>query len=347
MGTQYIDTMKEGVRTVHRNWQLILVQFFSMFLSFASFFIIVGIPIFVAFVMFGLDLTEILRLKDLVSVFKGSAGLLQKYFGMAVVVLLSLLIYLSFISVLLVFTIAGTIGIFAKTITNEILKFTLKEFWLEGKRLFFPVLMYTSAIGAIFILLTFILGIFVGGASTIIDIAKAQEATLGLFLGVFFFLLLLSVGLFLILITVAVASYGSAYLVFNKAGAWATLKETLKYLYAFPAAVGLNAVLLFGYLFTGFAVLLVGTLFALIPIAGPILLLPYQLATYFIQGYVSLIMLATLFSYYYKTGYVPPFRESDPVIPAEPESAADQGISHEISDGQDSPPGETERTSQE
>jgi hypothetical protein len=345
MKTLFIDTIKEGIHTVHKNWQLVLVQFVSMFLSFASFFIIVGIPIAVAFIMFGLDLTEILRLKDLASAFRGSAGLLQKYFGMAVVILLSLIVYLGFISVLLVFTIAGTTGIFSRTIKNELQAFTLREFWAEGKRLFSPVLIYTSVIGAIFIVLTFVLGIFVGGASTIIDIAKAQEATLGLFLGVFFFLLLLSLGLFLILITVAVAFYGSAYLVFNKVKAWKTLRGTLQYLYAVPSAVGLNAVLLFGYLFAGFMVLLAGTLIALIPYIGPVLLLPYQIATYFIQGYVSLLMLATLFCYYYKTGYVAIPLEMEPVTVESPVIAAEAepDISQQTADGQACPPGETDQ----
>ena len=74
----YISVIKEGVDVANKNWQLILVQFIFMFLSFISLLIIVGIPLAIAFVIFGLDLTEILRQKDLISVFQVSAGMLRK-----------------------------------------------------------------------------------------------------------------------------------------------------------------------------------------------------------------------------------------------------------------------------
>ncbi len=333
----YIDTIKEGVGTVHKNWQLLLVQFASMFLSCASFFLIVGIPIAIAFVMFGLDLTEILRLKDVVSAFKGSAELLHKYFGMALIVILSLLIYITFIAILWIFTVAGTIGVIADTILKGYHKFTLGYFFTEGKRLFFPVLIFSTIIGVVFITLAFILGILGGGASTIIDMAKAQEAALGLFLGVFFSLVLLCAGFILILITLSVTIYGVADLVFNESKPLTALKDTARYLYERPAAVGFYGTLLLGYMLTGFIVILVGTPFALIPIIGSFLAIPYQFITYVIQGYISLVMLASIFHYYYKTGYAAPH----------PQSTGDSDTFQTPGSGQTQPPEETEGHRQE
>lgn len=306
----YLSIIKEGIRTVHKNWQLILIQFASMLLSCIGFFTIVGIPIAIAFIMFGLDLTEILRIEDLVSALKESAELLSKYFAMAIVVILSLLIYLAFIVVLWIFTISGTIGVLKNNILNAAYKFNLKAFFAEGRNFFLSVFFFSTIIGIAFITLAFMLGLLGGGASTIIEMAKAQEATLALFLGVFFTLVILSIGVFLIMVTLSITTYGIAHLTFHKSKAWKTIKETAKYLYFRPSSMGFYAVLLLGYMMVGFLVILIGSPFTLIPIIGPILSLPYQVITYVIQGYVSLIMLSSIFHYYYKTVYSLPSHES-------------------------------------
>jgi len=293
-----IAAIKAGIQTVNKNWQLLFVQFIAFVLSGLSFFIIVGLPIAIAFIMFGLDLTEILRLKDLISVFRGSAELLNKYFAMALIILFSLLVYLSVILVAWVFALGGTIGILSFSIRSEITKFSLKTFFSEGRRLFLPLSMFSSIIGIIFLFIAFFLGILVGAASTIIDVARSYEATFGLFISFFCSLVLMSVGIALILLTLSAAIYGVAHLVFEQSRSVTALKETVKYLYSKPAAIGFYTVVLLGYTVMGFIVILIGVPLTLVPVIGPLLSLPYQLVTYMFQGYLSLVMLASVFHYY-------------------------------------------------
>ena len=293
-----IAAIKAGIHTVNKNWQLLFVQFIAFVLSGLSFFIIVGMPIAIAFIMFGLDLTEILRLKDLISVFRGSAELLNKYFAMALIILFSLLIYLAVILVAWVFALGGTIGILTKSILNEITKFSLKTFFSEGRRLFLPLSLFSSIIGIMFLFIAFFLGILVGVASTIIDIAKSYEATFGLFISFFCSLVLMSVGMALILLTLSAAAYGVAHLVFDQPRSATAIKETVKYLYLKPAAIGFYTLVLLGYTVIGFIVILIGAPLTFVPVIGPLISLPYQLLTYMIQGYLSLVMLASVFHYY-------------------------------------------------
>lgn len=327
----YLSTIKEGIQTVHKNWQLVFVQLASVLLSCISFFLIVGVPIAVAFIMFGLDLTEILRLKDIVSALKGSAELLNKYFGMALVIIVALLFYVIVILIVWVFTLGGTIGVLARAIAKSSEKFSLSLFFSEGKALFFPAFVFSSLIGLVFIVLAFVLGLLGGGASTIIDLAKGYEATLGLFLGVFFSLVLLSVGFLLILVTLSVTVYGAAYLAFNRPKPLKALKEAVRYLYAEPSALVFYGILLLGYMLAGFLVILIGSPLALVPVIGPIISLPFQLVSYIIQGYISLIMLSSAFHYYHKTGPVPP---ASPSIQGPDTSPAEEP-------GQAPPPGGT------
>jgi hypothetical protein len=328
-----IAAIKAGIHTVNKNWQLLFVQFIAFVLSGLSFFIIVGMPIAIAFIMFGLDLTEILRLKDLISVFRGSAELLNKYFAMALIILFSLLIYLSVILVAWVYALGGTIGILAKSIRSEISKFSLKTFFSEGRRLFLPLSIFSSTIGIIFLFIAFFLGILVGAASTIIDIAKSYEATFGLFISFFFSLVLMSVGFVLIMLTLSVATYGVAHLVFDQSRSLAAIKETVKYLYSKPAAIGFYAVVLLGYIVIGFIVILIGVPLTFIPVIGTLISLPYQLLTYMVQGYLCLVILASVFHYY---------KGAQPEASQSSTGVAD--ISQHIGDAPVSPPDQQEGT---
>lgn len=298
---KYISILKEGINTVHRNWQLILVQLIAMLGSCISFFIIVGIPIAFAFIMLGLDLTEILKFEDAAYLLNKSFNLLNKYFGIAIFLLTSILLYFSFAFLLLVFTISGTIGIITNSLLDINYRFTIPAFFSEGRKRFFPVFGFLLIIGAIFMLIAFFLGILGGGSSAIIEKAKAQEATLALFLGVFFSLILISIGLASILATISITIYGFAYMAFNKSRPLDTLKGTIRYLYTCPSSIGFYSILMLGYIATSFLVILIGAPFTLIPLIGPLLSLPYQAVTYTIQGYIGLIMLSSAFHYYYKT----------------------------------------------
>lgn len=307
----YIASIKEGINTVHRNWQLIIIQFASLLLSCIAFFVVVGIPIAFAFIMLGLDLTEILRFKDFISAFKGSADLLNKYFGIAIIIILSLFLYLAFIVILWIFTFSGTIGTLKNSIMSIDYRFSLKSFFTEGKRFFFPAFFFSATVGIIFIILAFMLGLLGSAASAITEIAKTQEATLALFLSIFFSLILISAGVFLIIVTLSTAVYGIAYLTFNTSRQpCETLKGTVKYLYSAPSSIGFYVILLFGYIAAGFLITLISFPFTLIPIIGPILSMPYQVVAYILQGYVTLIMLSSVFHYYYRTGYSVVFPES-------------------------------------
>jgi hypothetical protein len=332
----YLSTIKEGIRTVHKNWQLIIVQFISTVLSFIGFFVIVGVPIATAFIIFGLDLTEILRFKDIASAFKGSAELLQKYFAMAIIVMLSIFLYIAFIVLLWTFTISGTIGILKNTIINPAHRFSTKTFLSEGKVFFLPVFLFSVIIVIAFIALAFMLGLLGGAASAITEMAKAQEATLALFLGVFFSLFILSVGIFLIIAMLSITIYGIAHLAFTRLKTIETIKETIKYIYSKPSAVGFYAFLFFGYITALFLVILIGTPFTLIPIIGPILSIPYQIIASAIQVYLSLIMLSAIFHYYYRTGYSLP----------SPESIEGSGTSRIIEEGQAPAPERTDESQQ-
>lgn len=306
-----ITSFKKGINTINKNWYLIFVQMITMLLTFTAFFLIVGIPIGIAFVIFGLDFTEILRLRNLESLFIGSSDLLNKYFAMALVLFLSLIIYILFVTLLWVFTIGGVAGVIKNHVIEGGTTFLLRMFFREGKQQFFPVLGFSVITGAIFIIVAFILGIGGGFARKIIDSARGQEETLAVFLSIFFMLLLLSIGFFLIIISLSITFYGIAYLVFYKVGGYKAIIETSKYLFHKPSSVGFYVLLMLGYIAVSFILVFVTSPFTLIPIIGAILALPLQILNYSAQSYMSLVIIASMFHLFFYHHFPPSDKSTD------------------------------------
>ena len=66
----YAEVIREGFRVIHRTWQLLLVQLGMVILSGIGFFVFVGIPLAIAFVIFSIDLTGIAQIEDIFRLFK-------------------------------------------------------------------------------------------------------------------------------------------------------------------------------------------------------------------------------------------------------------------------------------
>jgi len=67
----------------------------------------------------------------------------------------------------------------------------------------------------------------------------------------------------------------------------------------------LMGILVIGYLAAGSIVVTITSLLAVIPTVGPALAMPFQFLSQAAHGYVSLIILASIFLFYYRTGYLP------------------------------------------
>jgi hypothetical protein len=296
---RYGDAIRNGFKIVNRNWQLVLIQIGAMFASFAGFFILVGVPLAIAFIIFGLDLTELSRIQDALRTFREPAEILSKYFALVVLVLSSLLLYLLVVLAIGIFIFGGSVGVINRLLEGTEDKFHMKTFVSEGKRLFFPLVGFTVLVGLMFILVAFVLGLFGGAIAAIVTAAKEQEAALALFLGIFFSLILFVVGFVLILVTLSIAIYGAVVLVSKKEGAARSLREAVLYLYNHSDALYFYCVIFIGYFILSFFVWLLSYPMGYVPLIGPLMALLYHLGVYVLQSYLGLVMLAAVFWYYH------------------------------------------------
>ncbi len=295
----YISAIKDGFKLVNSRWQLVLVQVGMMFFNCLGFFIMVGIPLGVAFIIFGLDLTSIAEMRDIFGILRNPADLISKYFGLVLIIVASFLLYLLLVATVGLYVFSGSIGIIGRSITEPAFRFSMHDFFGEARRFFFPLMWYTSFAGLIFIAIAFGLGILGGGIGMVVNAARGQDSTLALFLGSFFYLLLVIVGLAIIMGALSVTIFGIAVLYFRRAGAVRSFNESCRFLWDHQHAFWLYVILFVGYILVSFLVMLVIYPFNLIPFIGPVISFPFQILSYIVQGYLGLVILAAIFTYYY------------------------------------------------
>jgi hypothetical protein len=323
----YIEAIKDGFRLVNRNWQLVLVQLSMVFISSIGFFIIVGIPLAIAFIFFSIDLTEFANIRDIFRILKEPSDILSRYLGLFLIVLSSFLFYVILVALLGVYVFGGSIGVIGRSIRESSSKFNIRIFFDEAKRLFVRLLGFTSVVGVIFIIAAFSLGILGGGIAALVSFAQSQDSTLALFFGTFFSLILIIVSVIIILGILSVTLYGIASLFFKGTGPMRSVKEAARYLLRHPSAFWFYTILFVGYLIASFLLILLSYPFTLIPIIGTILSFPYQMISYAFETYLGLIIITAIFTYYYATEISIKLIESVVESPA-PQPAGEESKGH-------------------
>lgn len=298
---RHFEAIKEGFWLINKNWQLVLIQLGMVFVSSIGFFIIVGIPLAIAFIIFGIDLTELADTGDIFRILKGPSELLSKYLGLIIIILASFLMYLILVGLLGIYVFGGAIGVIGGSVKDRSSKFHMHTFFGEAKRLFLRLIGFTSVIGVIFIVTAFFLGLLGGSIATLVSFAQTQDSTLALFFGTFFSLILIIIAAIFILGLLSITLYGIATLFFKETGPVRSIKGATQYLIRHPSAFWLYVILFAGYLLASFLLILLSYPFTLIPVIGTILSLPFQLISYAFEIYLGLVIIATMLNYYYLT----------------------------------------------
>ncbi|MEW6418803.1 MAG: hypothetical protein AB1480_11900 [Nitrospirota bacterium] len=295
----YIEAIKDGFRLVHRNWQLVIVQVGMVIISTVGFFIIVGMPLAIAFIIFGIDLTRYTEIKDIFRILEVPSGIISRYLGLLLIVSASFLLYIIMVSMLGVYVFGGSIGVIGRALKDRTLKFRMHTFFDEAKRLFLRLLGFTAVMGIVLIAAAFVLGVLGGGIAALVSFAQSQDSTLALFLGTFFSMILVIIALILILGILSTAMYGVASLFFKGTGPLKSFMEAIHYVVRNPLAFWLYTILFGGYILASFLVIVLSYSLTLIPVIGTVLSFPYQLISYVFQTYLGLAIIAIVFTYYY------------------------------------------------
>jgi|Deesub1362B_J571_1020462.scaffolds.fasta_scaffold00036_70 hypothetical protein len=297
--------LKEGFSVVNRNWQLVLVNLAFSVLTMILLGVMVVLPLAFVSVMKGVDLMLLRDIRSLEDLFSSVP--------IAVVPVLTV-IFIYFLVILTAgfYILAGALGVIFGSVRDPDQRFSLKGFFQEANRLFWPVLGYSALVGLVGIGILIGGGILAGAFSVltmyiknISQIAAAVVASMLCIVAV-----VASVaGFFLFL---ALTVYGTVAVCTGPYRGFSALKEAKDFLIKHPQAFWLYIIATGIYCVVAFLLGLIGLPFRFIPY-GFVVYFPYQVFVTAVQGYAAYWIMAVAVVYYYTVRIKGPSETGEPV----------------------------------
>ncbi len=294
-----IECIKEGFHITHRNWQVILLKIAVTIISLVGVFFFIGIPIAVAIIFMSVDIANI---KDILPGIMSENPLefLSKYLGLVILMLISLTLYLTIVSVLMLYVFGGMLGVLRNAALNIQYKFSLSSFFKEAKKFFFPLLWLFSIALLVITVVVIVFGILVGVVISAIYAFKESGTTLSVFVTSFFSLLIIFLSIIVGLASVIFTVYAAIALVVEKNGVADSFKNAWNFVKNKPMAFLFYIILVIGIIAVNITLKILGGSFSMIPVVGLLISIPFQLIYYVVQSYLGVVMWSSLLVFYIK-----------------------------------------------
>jgi len=232
-------------------------------------------------------------------IFKNPLEFFSRYLGLAIFIFIILTIYLTAVSALLLYVFSGKLGVLRNAAIDNQYKFRLSSFFAEAKKLFFPLLWIFSIM--LPIILVAVILIFVGFIIYYIYASSGAETSSSIFIASFLSLLTILLGVVGVLGSMIFTFYASIALAVEKEGVISSLKKTFNFIKNKPMSILFLIILYVAIIVVSIVFALFGELFAMIPVVGLIISIPYQLISSVVQIYLGIVMLGSLIAYYIKS----------------------------------------------
>ena len=293
-----LECIKEGFNLINRSWQLILLRTVVAVINLFIILLFIGVPAFIAVVSFGIDIAQtgdIFR-----GIISDPAEILSKYLWIFALLSLSLIVSVTVISIITLYTYGGIMGVLRNSALNKQYKFSLASFFNEAGSLFFPLFWLLSfglciAIGAV-IFFGILTGIFI----FIIRAYDGIQSTFSIFVVSFFALSLITLGIIGALGGLILTVYSVISLVVERKGTIDSFKSAWNLLKNQPSGFLFYIIIFLGFIVINIILMIFGGVLSIIPLVGIAINIPYHLIYYVVQVYLNLVLWGALLVYYLK-----------------------------------------------
>lgn len=277
--------IKEGIKTLNRNYQLLIIHGGLLFLAFFLFVIIVGVPLIIVATKTGLDISRNHLNSVLESILKED---FSAYKYLILTLLLSLLIYVLTIGSLFIYTLGGTAGIIIRAVSGKG-DYQWRSFAEYGKGLFRRLL----GLGVLWVVLLIIISFLAGALGGIAKVMTTYKDNFFKdFLINLFNLTAIVFSFGMVILFMAVFTYGIGFIILKNTGPISALKESINFISRLPISMLYYLLLILGAIGIMFFSGMIGLLFK-----GPLSMVFYQLVFSMVQIYLNLAILSCAFSF--------------------------------------------------
>ncbi len=289
-----IESIKQGFNLTNKNWQVILVEAVVAVISFAGLVFIIAVSAAATAAILGDDIANIQdKLPELL---EDPVNFISKYIWLALIIFTLFSVYLTVVSVLMLYIFGGKLGVLKNAACDAQHKFKLSSFFKEAKRMFFPLLWLFSIMLPVFLVMAII--IVSGFGIFFIYVYNQPESTFSIFITSFLSLLIIFLGIVGSFGSLMLTEYTAVALAVKKDKVFSALKKTLGFIRNKPLSIGLYIVVYASILVVSIVFAVLGKLFALLPMIGIIIIIPFQLISSAVQIYLGIVKWGAFIFYY-------------------------------------------------
>jgi hypothetical protein len=291
-----LECIKEGFALANKNLQLVFVRIVVTIINLVSFFISLGIPLVFAIIYMGFDLAHA---KDLLPFLtENPVEFVSRYMGLVFLVGSSLVFYLTFVSILFLYSLGGTLGVLRASAVNIQYKFSLSSFFKEANRNFvrlFWIILLVS-LGSVVLFTSFTIS---GGIiAAIIQALAGGGGILELFFSSFIMVSVIILSIIFFVACLMFTGYSMVVSVMNGKGAVDCIKKTFDFLKQKPEAFLFYFILFAGSIIANSIFFVLKMPFNMVPVLGPVMNIVLTLFSALFQSYLALVIWSSLIMYY-------------------------------------------------
>jgi hypothetical protein len=294
-----IECIKDGFELVNRNLQLVVIRIVVSVINLTGLGVFLGVPLIVAVAYLGFDVAHAREMLPYMA--ENPLEFLSRYLGLALLLIVAVLAYLVFSSLLFLYTLGGTLGTLRNSFTKPGLKFMLSAFFREANnnfsRLFWLLSLVLLGITGLLVVFAVIAGTMV----LIMSAGAADDGTLNIFLRSFAAVLMIIIGALVLLSGVIFTVYSAVISVADEKGALESVKITSGFLKDRPQALLFFAVLMAFIIAVSLVFFGVQIPFRIIPFLSIVM---FVINTFF-SSYLSVLMWGALVTYYMRASGAP------------------------------------------
>ncbi|MBF0518773.1 MAG: hypothetical protein HQK92_03530 [Nitrospirae bacterium] len=297
----FSDAIKTGINTTNKNWMLVLINVISMIVALIGFAIIIIVPLVVLLVVAGINSADSLKNIDPEPLFTLFS---TKYLGLVLFFAALAFVYTIFVMSAMLFIYGASSGVFAKTLDNEGFDFSFNSFMLEGKRLFTPMLGYTTLIGLASVVILVVLAVVLFIFYNVLPSDSITTSFAATFLKYLVLLVILTAVFFAFNAVVALTFYGSAAIASGNLKTLEVFKDCIRLMFKNPSTFWFYLFAMFLLIVAKIMLLVIIVLMSAIPLIGVVFGFTLNIAMPVVFIYLSYVFMASLFAYYFEVDTV-------------------------------------------
>ncbi len=286
------ECIKEGFNLANKNLQLVFISVAVSIINLISLFVFLGLPVIAALVYLGFDLAQA---KDMLpSLVNDPSEFITKYLGVLFLIGTSFVLYLTFTSVLSIYSLGGTIGVLKDSSVNIRYKFSLSSFFKEAK-INFSRLLWLISLVFLGVIILFIGFMVTGGiAAAIVNAVTESKSALEIFFSSFALLTIIIFIIIVVFVGLVFGVYSVVVLVTDGKGVMESVGRTFNFLKQTPQALLFYLILIIGFITANAVFYGIQIAVSVIPFFIPLV---YIINTIF-QSYLAIVVWSFLIVYY-------------------------------------------------